>query len=60
LPLISAGGSNMLVTLTSIGIIMNISRTSMMHKASERSPHSAVVDLRRRDGRGRVSRRNRS
>ncbi|MDF1519666.1 MAG: FtsW/RodA/SpoVE family cell cycle protein [Brevefilum sp.] len=60
LPLISAGGSNMVVTLTSIGIIMNISRTSMMHKASERSPHSAVVDLRRRDGRGRVSRRNRS
>jgi cell division protein FtsW len=60
LPLISAGGSSMVVTLTSIGIIMNISRTSMMHKASERNPHSAVVDLRRRDGRGRVSRRNRS
>jgi cell division protein FtsW len=60
LPLISAGGSNMLVTLTSIGIIMNISRTSMMQKASERSPHSAVVDLRRRDGGGSVSRRNRS
>ncbi|MDY6846807.1 MAG: FtsW/RodA/SpoVE family cell cycle protein [Chloroflexota bacterium] len=60
LPLISAGGSNMVVTLTSIGIIMNISRTSMMNKNSERSPHSAVVDLRRRDGRGRVSRHNRS
>jgi len=60
LPLISAGGSSMVVTLTSIGIIMNISRISMKHKASERSPHSAVVDLRRRDGRGSVSRRNRS
>jgi len=60
LPLISAGGSNMVVTLTSIGIIMNISRTSMMDKTSERSPHSAVVDLRRRDGRGSVSRHNRS
>ncbi len=60
LPLISAGGSSMLVTLTSIGIIMNISRTSMKQKAAERSPHSAVVDLRRRDGRGSVSRRDRS
>jgi cell division protein FtsW len=60
LPLISAGGSNMLVTLTSIGIIMNISRMSMKQKSSERSPHSAVVDLRRRDRRGSVSRYNRS
>jgi cell division protein FtsW len=60
LPLISAGGSSMLVTLTSIGIIMNVSRMSMKQKASERSPHGAVVDLRRRDGRGSVSRRDRS
>jgi cell division protein FtsW len=60
LPLISAGGSSMLVTLTAIGIIMNVSRTSMKQNASERSPHSAVVDLRRRDGRGSVSRRDRS
>ena len=60
LPFISAGGSNMLVTLTAIGIIMNISKLSIHQKATERSPHSAVVDLRRRDGRGRVSRRDRS
>ena len=60
LPFISAGGSSMLVTLTAIGIIMNISRLSIRQKSSERSPHSAVVDLRRRDGRGRVSRRDRS
>lgn len=60
LPLISAGGSSMVVTLTAIGIIMNISRASAKHKTSERSPHSAVVDLRRRNGRGRVSRHNRS
>ena len=60
LPLISAGGSSMLVSLTSIGIIMNVSRMSMKQKISERSPNSAVVDLRRRDGRGSVSRRNRS
>ena len=60
LPLISAGGSNMVVTLTAIGIIMNISRVSSKKKSSERSPHRAVVDLRRRDGRGRLSRTDRS
>jgi cell division protein FtsW len=60
LPLISAGGSSMVVTLTSIGIIMNISRTSVKNKTEERSPRSAVVDLRRRDGRGRVSRSHRA
>jgi cell division protein FtsW len=60
LPFISAGGSSMVVTLTSIGIIMNVSRASNHHQSSERSPHSAVVDLRRRDGRGRVSRHHRS
>jgi len=60
LPFISAGGSSMLVTMTSIGIIMNISKASAKQSSSERSSHSAVVDLRRRNGRGRVSRRNRS
>ncbi len=60
LPLISAGGSSMLVSLTSIGIIMNVSKASVSHQSTERSSHSAVVDLRRRDGRGRVSRSHRS
>ncbi len=60
LPFISAGGSNMVVSLTSIGIILNISRTSMKENASERRPRSAVVDLRGRNGRGRVPRRYRS
>jgi cell division protein FtsW len=60
LPFISAGGSSMVVTLTSIGIIMNISKTSMEQDSSERSSRSAVVDLRRRDGRGSVPRTNRS
>lgn len=60
LPLISAGGSSMVVTLTSIGIILNISKVSANQKKSERSPHSAVVDLRGRDGRRRVPRRHRS
>jgi cell division protein FtsW len=59
LPLVSAGGSSMVVTLTAIGIIMNISRASAKQKPSERSPHRAVVDLRRRDGRGSVSRHER-
>ena len=60
LPLMSAGGSSMVVTLTAIGIIMNISRMSSKQKSLERSPHRAVVDLRRRDGRGRVSRADRA
>jgi cell division protein FtsW len=60
LPLISAGGSSMLVTLTSLGIVMNISKVSNKRNSEERSAHSAVVDLRRRNGRGSVSRRNRS
>ncbi len=60
LPLISAGGSSMLVTLTSLGIIMNVSKVSAETKTEERSSHSAVVDLRRRDGRRRVSRSHRS
>lgn len=60
LPLISAGGSSLVVTLTSIGIIMNISRTSGKNKPKERSSHSAVVDLRRRNRRGSVSSSNRS
>jgi len=60
LPLISAGGSSLVVTLTSIGIIMNISRTSTKSKPKERSPHRAVVDLRRRNRRGSVSSTHRS
>jgi cell division protein FtsW len=60
LPFISAGGSSMVVTLTSIGIIMNISKASIEQKSSERSTRSAVVDLRRRDGRGSLPRTNRS
>ena len=60
LPLVSAGGSSMVVTLTAIGIIMNISRASAKQKPLERSPHRAVVNLRRRDGRGSVSRHERT
>ena len=59
LPLISAGGSSLVVTLTAIGIILNVSKATFEQKTSERSPRSAVVDLRRRDGRGSVPRHNR-
>ncbi len=60
LPLISAGGSSMVVTLTSIGIILNVSKTTHKQQISERSPRSAVVDMRGRNGRGSVSRVYRS
>lgn len=61
LPLISAGGSNMVTTLAAIGILMNISRyTSEGGEKEERRPFSAIVDLRRRDRRRRVSRSVRS
>jgi cell division protein FtsW len=41
LPFISLGGSNLMVTLFSIGIIMNISRRSKMPEAvNERNQHA--------------------
>lgn len=57
LPLISSGGSNLITTLAAIGILMSISRQSKLAALNaERSPTRAVVDLRRRDRRGSVSR----
>jgi cell division protein FtsW len=55
LPLISAGGSNLLVTLAAIGIILNISRLSDQRREKNGSTFNAVVDLRGRDRRRRVS-----
>jgi len=53
LPLISSGGSSLITTLAGIGILMSISRRSKIAQLSaERSLTHAVVDLRRRDGRG--------
>lgn len=60
LPLISAGGSNLLVTLASIGILMNISRLSIQTQEEDGKFFNAVVDLRRRYGRRRVSRAERA
>jgi cell division protein FtsW len=55
LPFVSAGGSNRLVTLAAIGIIMNISRLSVKNEEEEKI-FSAVIDLCRRDWRRSVSR----
>ncbi len=60
LPLMSAGGSSMTMTLAALGIIMNVSRSSTEKARKEGSFFSAIVDLRRRDGRRSVSSRGRS
>jgi cell division protein FtsW len=63
LPFISAGGSNLVSTLSAIGIMLNISRQSgEIVKTEENDWRSfgAVVDLRRGNGRRRVSRPRRS
>ena len=55
LPLISAGGSNLVVTMAAIGILMNISRLSEKHKEDNGRLFHAVVNLRGRDRRRSVS-----
>ncbi len=55
LPFISVGGSNLVVSLAAIGILMNISRNSERQKTAEERTFSEVVDLRGRYGRRRVS-----
>ena len=63
LPLISAGGSNLVSTLCAIGIILNISRQSSESARKEEDDwrsFGAVVDLRRGNGRRSVSRPRRS
>ena len=60
LPFISAGGSNLVVSLAAIGILMNISRLSVRVKENEGRSFIAVVDLRGRNRRRRVSRSRRA
>jgi len=63
LPFISAGGSNLVSTLSAIGIMVNISRQSgetVKLDNDEWRSFGAVVDLRRGNGRRSVSRPRRS
>jgi cell division protein FtsW len=60
LPLISAGGSNRVVTLAAMGIVLNVSRRSEMTKVEKERAFSAVVNLRRRDWRRSKPRSRRS
>lgn len=55
LPFISYGGSNLLVTMAAVGMIMNVSRLSSERDRDSGRQFNAVVDLRRGDGRRRVS-----
>jgi cell division protein FtsW len=60
LPLISAGGSNLVVTCMAIGILLNISRLTVKTREEEEKSFGEMVNLRRWDRRQRVSRSRRS
>jgi cell division protein FtsW len=62
LPFVSAGGSNLISSLASIGILMNISRQrgEMTTSDEERRSYSATLDLRGWNRRRRVPRSRRS
>ena len=63
LPFISAGGSNLISTMCSIGIMLNISRQSGESAKKEKNEwrsFGAVTDMRRGNGRRSVSRPRRS
>jgi cell division protein FtsW len=55
LPFISAGGSNLVVSLAAIGLLMNIARMSVKNQEEDGRPYGALVNLRGRNRRRRVS-----
>jgi cell division protein FtsW len=55
LPFVSQGGSNLVVTLSAVGIILSVGRRAeLKRRQEERRSLGAVVDLRGRDRRGSV------
>ncbi len=59
LPFFSLGGSSLVSILTGIGFVLSVGRINQIKKIEERSPFSAVVDLRWRDRRRSVPRSRR-
>lgn len=59
LPFVSAGGSNLVVSLAAIGVLMNVARLSHEKEDQVGRSLSAVVDLRGRNRRRRLSRAGR-
>ncbi len=55
LPFISYGGSNLLSVMSAVGLILSVGRASARERLLERSDTGAVVSLRRRNRRRRVS-----
>lgn len=60
LPFFSAGGSNLIASLAGIGILLNISRQAGEAETEEWRSYGAIVDLRRRNRRRRLSRTRRA
>lgn len=60
LPFMSAGGSNMVVSLAALGILLNVSRQGVEQAEASWRPFRAVVDLGGRYGRGSVPRSSRA
>jgi cell division protein FtsW len=60
LPLISSGGSSLVMTLAALGVVMNVARHGETNRQVEERTFNAVANLRGRDRRRRVSGASRS
>ncbi len=59
MPFFSYGGSNLTVTLASLGLVLSVAGEARRASRAQGGTHRAVVDLRRRNRRRRVSRAGR-